>query len=151
MDKSLAYCRRALQEKLKTLALEKIKVSTQQRKERIENIDLKRKYEPRGLDADLTQAQFRFLQERKKLEKWVKAKGWPLDDSKIDFRVCKKIINSYGEEATKQALIKCSPAIETQHKTWEKYAETTVQKAIQKNREERQSRKKYSRGPQSRM
>ncbi len=99
----------------------------QERKKRIANIG--RTYEPQGIDKDLSNVEFRFCQARHKWENLAKAKGWSLDDSRLDFRAAKDIVMTYGQEKTAAAIKSCSPAIGERHKDIDDYANRTAANA----------------------
>lgn len=94
----------------------------------------------------LTSAEHAFCRAWHKVKGLAVAKGWPLDNSKIDFRVCKELLGRYRKEIVKAALVKVSPSIETRHSDLKDYAHRTVECADQDRIQEQAKSKKQRRG-----
>ena len=102
----------------------KYKKDSETRRRKIKNVDV----EDIRWDRDIN---VQFRQERKKWEVFAQSKGWPFDDSKLDFRACKNLLKTLSKQQVEQALTECSPAIEQRHKDFNQYAKITVENAEQ--------------------
>ena len=60
-----------------------------------------------------------------------KANNWPLDYSRIDFRVTKALYGKYSEKQLVEAILEASPNVSERHHSEIEYATRTAQNAIQ--------------------
>ena len=60
-----------------------------------------------------------------------KANNWPLDYSRIDFRVTKSLYGKYSEKQLVEAILEASPNVSERHHSEIAYATRTAQNAIQ--------------------
>jgi hypothetical protein len=137
MAQAIDQIRAAAKAQAEKIAQEKAQAVAQERRERLAAFNPSRSYSPRGRDKDLSQVEFLFCQERCKYERLARSKGWPLDDSRLDFRAAKEIVMRYGTEKTAAAIKSCSPAIADRHRNLDDYATRTAANAKTKVRQER--------------
>jgi len=100
--------------------------------------------EEKKLVEGMTTADHAFCRAWHKVKGLAQSKGWPLDDSKIDFRACKEILGRYSKEKVKAALVKVSPSIEPRHRDLRDYANRTVDRADQERQAEQAQIKRHS-------
>ena len=125
----------------KALEQPRIEKSTSTRKAIIKAVA-----EEKKLVEGMTTVDHAFCRAWYKVKGLAQSKGWPLDDSKIDFRACKEILGRYSKETVKAALVKVSPSIEPRHRDLRGYANRTVDRADQERRAE-QAIKRHSHRP----
>lgn len=109
------------------------RVQAQERRETIENIR-PYAYSPKDAHAGLSKTEFKFISERQRQQfhsqKMVESGKWKeVDESSIDFRVCKELARSTPPQELKEALVKFSPCIDERHSDMIGYAEKTVERA----------------------
>lgn len=112
---------------------ERNKIETRTRRHAIETIRDRTIQRPDGeTDAD-KDFRFRWNKFHGLAKKNVREGIWQnVDDSAIDFRVCKEMMQSgYGEEDTAKALQRCSPGLFDRHRNPDDYVRRTIAAAMQ--------------------
>jgi len=112
---------------------ERNKIETRTRRKAIETVRDRTIQRPEGeTDAD-RDFRFRWNKFHGLAKKNVREGIWQnVDDSAIDFRVCKEMMQAgYGEEDTARALQRCSPGLFDRHRNPDDYVRRTIAAAMQ--------------------
>lgn len=114
-------------------AITRAKDATKQRRTAIETIRDRTIQRPDGETSADKDFRFRWNKFHGLAKKNVREGIWQnVDDSAIDFRVCKEMmLDGYDEESTAKALQRCSPGLFDRHRNPDDYVRRTIAAAMQ--------------------